>query len=321
MGNRFVNTCGILFILFWISSWSGAQEAAWLKPTPVRSLTLERPLLKGLPAFLAAGSGLVTLGPSFVVIADDALALAVFEGDAPGRVHPLLERKPLPLEPKARKQAKPDFEALGAVDEGLLVLGSGSRVNRRTGVWVGLPDFEPREFSLAPLYKALDKRFPTVNIEGVAALPDRLRLVQRGNAKGGGNAIVDLCRECAVEQASRGSSWGPDLILAEHPVELGTLPGSAGAVPFTLTDLTALPDGSCLFTASAEDTLNPVDDGRVLGNALGKLDAQGRVTAFWRLDTPWKCEGVAVRDGQVWLVTDADDPWQPAQLLRVALPY
>jgi len=320
MGNRFVNICLVLFTSFWIGSWAGA-DVAWLKPVVVRSLSLERPLIKGLPGFLAAGSGLVALGDCFVVIADDAQSLAVFAGEAPGQLHPLLERSPLPLDPRARKQAKPDFEALvQAGDEGLLVLGSGSRVNRRTGVWVALPEFEPREFSLMPLYKALDKRYPTVNIEGVAALPDRLRLAQRGNAKGGSNAIIDLDRERAVERACRGSSWDPELILAERVVELGTLPGSRGPVPFTLTDLTALPDGSCLFTAAAEDTLNPVDDGRVLGTGLGKLDAEGRVTGFWRLDTPYKCEGLAVRDGTVWLVTDADDPWQPAQLLRVTLP-
>lgn len=307
--------------LFWIASWvAGAQER--LKPELVRSLTLERPLVKGLPSFLAAGSGLVLLdGSRFAVIADEGLALAVFEGDAPGRLHTLLERKPLPLEPKARKQAKPDFEALGyAGCEGLVALGSGSRVNRRTGVWLSLPDLEPREFDLAPLYHALDAHYPTVNIEGVATLPDRLRLAQRGNAKGGGNAIIDLDLEQAVDRASRGRSWGPELILSQHPVVLGSLPGSHGPVPFTLTDLAPLPDGSCLFTAAAEDTLSAVDDGRVLGAGLGRLDAAGKVTAFWRLETKFKCEGVAVRGREVWLVTDADDPWQPGQLLKLALP-
>lgn len=321
MGNRVVNTCWLLSTLFWISSWACAEET-WLKPTVVRSLTLERPLVKGLPAFLAAGSGMASIFPGFAVIADDGLALAWFVDDRPGRLYPLLDRPPLPLDPKARKLAKPDFEALASVDEeGVIVLGSGSRINRRTGVWLTLPELEPREFDLAPLYRALDKRYPTVNIEGCAAFPDRLRLAQRGNAKGGANAIIDLDRARAVERASHGSSWGPDLIVRERSVELGTLPGSRGPVPFTLTDLAALPDGSCLFTACAEDTLNPVDDGRVLGSALGKLDREGRVTAFWRLDTACKCEGVLADDREAWLVTDADDPWQPAQLLRVSLPH
>lgn len=92
--------------------------------------------------WLSAASGLVRYGNRLYVIADDALHLGVFEADRPGSKRRLITGT-LPDEPKARKRAKPDFEALthlpaggGMPFGGMLAMGSGSTDNRRRGVLI-----------------------------------------------------------------------------------------------------------------------------------------------------------------------------------------
>ncbi len=103
--------------------------------------------------------------------------------------------------------------------------------------------------------------------------------------------------------------------------------GALDGVPLGLTDLCALPDGRLLFSAAAEDSDNPVADGAVAGSVLGWLAPTGRLALLGRLPGALKVEGLAVRpEGQglrAWLVTDADQRGQAAQLLELslALPF
>ena len=101
--------------------------------------------------------------------------------------------------------------------------------------------------------------------------------------------------------------------------DLGTVDG----VPLAVTDALALPDGTVLVSAAAEDTPDPYEDGPVVGAALAVLE-DDRVRAQVRLPDlrgqVQKVEGLAPRqhraDGlEVLAVVDADDPEQPSTAL------
>src|ERR687897_790690 len=94
-----------------------------------------------LDAHLSAASGLVCLHAFTYVIADDELHLGAFRTATtePGHLIRLFEGT-LPGSASARKRQKPDLEALTLLPPSvdyhhgaLLILGSGSRANRRSG--------------------------------------------------------------------------------------------------------------------------------------------------------------------------------------------
>jgi Family of unknown function (DUF6929) len=300
---------------------------------PLRELHLDRPAVNGGGDFLSAASGLVKIEDTFHVVADDSLQLGTFVSGSPtGEIRKLLNRPELPSDEKARKSVKPDLESLTRVKtesgEGLIALGSGSTDKRFSGVFVGLDEHgtlgNPIEFDLAPLYIELGKTFPELNIEGVASIGDKLRLLQRGNGSTGPNAVIDLNLAEAVKAASNGEPLRKDMIDTITAAQLGTTPGHRGPVPWTFTDLAALGDGSSVFTAAAEDTDNPYDDGEILGSAIGFLRADGSVSKLFQTDKKVKLEGIAVqKEGdqtRAFLVTDADDPHKPAMMYQAILP-
>jgi hypothetical protein len=80
-----------------------------------------------------------------------------------------------------------------------------------------------------------------------------------------------------------------------------------------------------VYIAAAEDTPNAIDDGPVVGAAVGLLD--GDVARYALLEepdgtrSPRKIEGITFdpETGTGWLVTDADDPAKPADLCAFTL--
>jgi len=292
--------------------------------TPVRTLSLERPCVDGMPSHLAAGSGLTQVGDRLHVVADDALELGVFDRHTqdPGKLFRLFERPTLPLDEHERKKIKPDLESSCLLQHQgnsfWLGLGSGSTEQRNKGVCVSLSaDGQPEsrvEFDLTPLYGELKKAHPELNIEGTAPIVEqgRLRLAQRGNGSQIDNALIDLDLESAFDAARQGKAWGPELIRYTKAFELPSLTGSNGPVPLTITDLSPLSDGRCLFTAAAEDTSNPYEDGEVLGSCIGVVDLNGGISQIYQVDKKVKLEGITglEKDGGVdaLVVTDNDDP-------------
>jgi hypothetical protein len=282
----------------------------------MRTLPCERlaelRLVGGRP--LAAASGLVCAHGLVHVVADDALQLGVFEAaDRPGRSWPLLPGR-LPVEASARKQAKPDFELLLRWQGGLLAMGSGALPQREQAVWLAANQ-PPRAFSLAPLYARLRQAIGPLNLEGGLRRGRELWLLQRGNAGASGNGLLRL--PAPVLEALRRGEPLPPVRPRWQPMALGTLDG----VALGFTDACALDAEHWLFSAAAEDTPDAIRDGRCLGSVLGLADAQGRLLRRWRLPAGLKIEGI---DAQRWpdgsvsvaMVSDADDPARPAQLLR-----
>lgn len=292
-------------------------------------LLLEEPSQPGRPAHVAAASGLVRRGGRLYVVADDEVALAVFDQDGrgPGRLL-LLEQADLPLDEAERKARKPDLESLTELppsrrwSEGaLLALGSGATGHRERGwIWPLRRDGlcgEPIEVSLSDLYGALRRDLDDLNVEGAAVLGERLWLAQRGNGAEGANVLVELDSGEALAGLEHHGELPSSALRELHEHELG----EADGVPLTFSDLAPLPDGRLLFCAVAEDTASTYLDGPCVGAALGALEPPAGRPVLKPLPVPHKIEGVsptAFGDGRLeaLLVPDADDPSVAAPLLE-----
>ena len=296
----------------------------------LRSLTLNASDHPHGASCISAASGLVCHGGRAHVIGDDELHLATFHNvHDPGRLQRVLPGQ-LPTKTKARKRAKPDFESLLALPSPteigrvtLVALGSGSRPQRCHAVALtldaaGASVGAAQRFDLSGLYRPLMTRLGEINIEGAMVVGSDLVLLHRGGQGGAGNAAVRWPLQALLRALAEGCV-DDTLPTSITPYELGQIDG----VDLGFTDAAALPGGGWLFSAAAERTGNPFDDGPLTGSVVGLVGADGRLTAIHRLAQTCKVEGIAarVRPGgtDLCLVTDADDASQPASMLLARL--
>lgn len=183
----------------------------------------------------------------------------------------------------------------------------------------GAPTGETQQVDLTPLYDALRAEIDDFNIEGCAATGDVLHLFQRGNDDGGRNARIDLSLQGFTETMQRGAPITSELVIGITDYELGQLQG----VKLCFSDASPLEDGRLVFTCSAEAS-GSGDDGRVVGSAIGIMEADGSISTIEPVDLDVKIEGMtAFADDdriRVLMVTDADDPSVPSPLLEAILP-
>lgn len=299
--------------------------------TKLRELDITAAATSGRPLHLSAASGLVCLNSTMYVVADDELHLGVFStlDRQPGHLIRLVDGV-LPEAKATRKRQKPDFEALTLLPAfpefphgALLALGSGSRPNRRRGALLALDPQggvigSPRHVDFSFLLAPLDGAFPEVNIEGAVVAGDELILLQRGNRRHADNAIIRFQLSAVLDALKTGRA---DAIkpAAIDRLDLGPIEG----IPLCFTDAAALPDGSMVFSAVAEETDNAFHDGPCVGAAIGIVDRNGQLRLMSQLDRPHKVEGIHARlDGdhlELLLVTDADDPGVPAVLFSATM--
>lgn len=262
----------------------------------------------------AAASGLALAHGALWVIADDGLQLhRLGLSGEPLAQHDLFPgQAPLPTEPKPRKKAKPDLEALCALPDGrLLALGSGSRRNRARCSLFDPVANEARVIDAAPLYDSLEADLPELNIEGACVFGSTLVLAHRGNSAGACDALV-LLDWASILAGLTGGTLPVAARLALIPVQLGDTDGAR----LTLTDLATDGAGQLCYSATAEVTANRYDDGPCAGSVIGRFDATFQPTQQWRVPGRFKVEGLAcLRAGQWLLVADADDPEVPSPLL------
>ncbi len=266
----------------------------------------------------AAASGLATAHDALWVIADDGLHLHQLGLDG-GTIacHMLFTgRTALPDEPKARKKAKPDLEALCALPDGrLLALGSGSRRQRMLGSVFEPETASTRVIDLAPLYTLLETELPELNIEGAAVCGGSLMLAHRGNSAGTADALVLLHLATVLSGIAEGA-LSPEARRGIIAVQLGKLDDAQ----LTLTDLALGGDGQLWFSAAAEATEDRYDDGACAGSVIGHFNANLKSTQQWRMPGRHKIEGLAcIGNGQWLLVADADDPGVRSPLLSLTL--
>lgn len=276
----------------------------------------ERAASLGLPPFVRAASSVALVSDQLLVVQDDVHALA--------RVDPRTARaEPLPLPlggPLARsRDDKADLEACALLPDGrLLVLGSGARPERRCALAVSL-DGDVAALQAAPLYDAVDRALAPMggatNVEGVTLLGDALFLLQRAPGRGGAPCVV---LRGATSEVLASLASGAPVSLDARAVDLGDVDGTR----ITWTDGVALYGVGLAFTATAEDTSDPTQDGAVAGSFLGLLDRAGRVSLARLLDVDGaplraKIEGLALAGARAWLVVDPDDEATASDLIEV----
>lgn len=231
------------------------------------------------------------------------------------------------------KRHKLDLEACTTLalggEEHVLVVGSGSLPIRERFVLVR-GDGETRIVDASSFYAALraQARFSgsELNLEGAAALGERVVFVQRGNgAPSADREPVDATCSVSRDALAAFLEGGPVPRIDDVTVyELGRVDG----VRLTFTDAT--PVGADLaFLAGAEASPDAIEDGAVVGVAIGRMTPGGE--ARWTLvreadGSPYlgKAEGLAPRtrgvdDGRFWAVVDRDDPDHAADLLELEL--
>ncbi len=271
------------------------------------------PRRPGEKPFVAAASGLCELNGMLFVVADDEHTLAVFpvDGDEPGTRH-LLLRPDAQDHASMPKPLKPDLEAICVLPRGaLLAVPSGSTPLRCLGAVISLDGPHPvspaRPLDFAPLFERLAHTVGAINLEGAAVVGSRLWLANRGNTESPSALFeIDL-------NGLAGHEVPASAFLRAVTLDLGAHDG----VPFTPTDLAALPDGRLLVSAVCEDTADSYNDGACLAAAIAVVQPGAPPERFARLSPTYKVEGLIHRDdGTLWMVCDADDPSRPSPLLE-----
>jgi hypothetical protein len=297
----------------------------------LRALNLSNDIPGTQPSHMSAASGLVCIGSTAYVVADDELHLGVFSITAPepGRLIRLFDGA-LPDAKAERKRQKPDLEALAFVPAfpdfphgALMAFGSGSRPNRYRGVLLNLDPGgavvgSPHELDLSPLLGPLHDTFAELNIEGAVVVGGEFRRLHRGHKRHADNPIIPYPHS-QVREGLRPAHPPANTPSAIHRLNLGRVDD----VPFCFTDAAALPNGDIVFCAVAEDTEDAYRDGACIGAAIGLIGNEGHLLSLQRLDRPYKVEGISARpEGDrlnLLLVTDADDPAIPALLLSTSI--
>ncbi len=303
----------------------GTEERMHIEVVRSRTLWFD----DGTP--VRAASAIAPFAGGWLVAQDDAThaAWCLPSGIERVRLFPPVEGHDTFSPAAGTKKLKPDVEAAVAVrvggGRGVLALGSGSSPARMRAALVTESDTEVPDVSVADLavvYTAIGDRLgidlAEVNLEGACVLGEVFRWFNRGNLAGGvPSASIDLDLD-ALLRVFAGA--GCDEVVASlrnvRTYDLGDVDG----VGLTVTDAVALPDGSVVVSAAAEDTPNAIDDGPVVGAALALVDDDGvRASVRFPLvdgQVP-KVEGLLLLDhgpdeSTLVVVVDDDDPDRPS---------
>ncbi len=286
------------------------------------------------PSLPRAASGLAWFDGLLAIVQDDAEFLL--------QVDPALGVvgvRPLPPGPGGRrdfdprtggKRHKRDLECCVTAPDGRLIgFGSGSKPTREQ-LLVVEPGGDARYVDGRAFYQALRElrafSGSRLNLEGAASRDGELWLFNRGNEP--------ARRGRAPSDASAVVDWGALLAWLDDPRRATPAPyavaqyglGAIGDCRYTFADACSGLDGSLWYAASAEAGADAIEDGAVVGAAIGRIapdavrqaalrDAAGAPLAL-------KLEGLCAdpRDARrLYAVIDADDPARACELLELRL--
>jgi hypothetical protein len=231
-------------------------------------LTVENEVRRPLSGVPSA-SGIASIGDAYYVVGDNAPFLyqlnAAFEVTAQWRIFDWSEDGVIP------KKIKPDFEAIAAreIDNShqLFIFGSGSKspVRDRLTIFDLRDTTNIQHFDLTAFYNDLVNLTPitrdALNIEAAEIHGNKLWLFNRGV-----NIILQYDLTDFLACIEHGAPCEPPTWFdVELPEIEGITAGFSGAT--YLADRQQM-----LFTASVEDTDNPIDDGQIKGSFLGLID-------------------------------------------------
>ena len=273
---------------------------------------LELKLIRNLN--ISAASGLLFLDKRFYVVADDELHLSAFSSNENTETENMrLFDGNLSEDLETRKKQKPDFECLVFIASlnAMLVLPSGSRPQRMRGVFV--QGQKKLDVHMDLLYQHLATHIHDLNIEGAVELQNELLLFSRGNGENGKNVLISLdlakfLEELQVKKVTAAS------FKHLQVCELGEISGHH----LGFTDAAVEGQQRIWFLAASEGAKSTYDDGKFLGAVLGCMNSKGEVLFQQPLNVTAKPEGLALdlKRRKFYVVTDADDRNQPAQLLE-----
>jgi hypothetical protein len=284
------------------------------------------------PAHVRAASGVNWLGGKLAIVQDDASFLALVDPHGSSVQAVALPSGKLGLrqfdKSRGNKLDKPDFEACFVVEETLYALGSGSHAQRERIASIASADWAVREHSTPELFAALRDCVhfagSELNVEGALVLGAQLRLFQRGNgaARAGREPINATC-DLSLAQLLDYLAGARQVPVPERVVRYEI--GRIADVALTFTDAALHPAG-VVFLACAEASEDAIQDGEIMGSAVGMFDDTGLRWGFLLDETGNpsrdKAEGIVIDPSaaeRAYVVVDPDDHRRPAELLTVAL--
>jgi hypothetical protein len=285
------------------------------------------------PAHVRAGSGVVVVdtkrGKRLLVVQDDTSILAFVDPKTKA-----VESLELPAGPSGKrtfddeqgnKKHKLDLECVTQLGDSCVAFGSGSSDQRNRVVLIR-PDRDPPEAKVIDAHAFYDVmrahpllRDAELNIEGAAVTGDTVTFFQRGNGKGGVDATFAFDAKAFRAFLDDPTRPAPPVTAAKR-WDLGAVDVDGKSVRLTFTDACAF-DGDTWVVAAAEDSPNAVDDGVVVGCALGKLGTPlGPILDESGARFVGKPEGLAIESrDRAWIVVDKDDHHAPCELLEIRL--
>ncbi|HBF89335.1 MAG TPA: hypothetical protein DDX39_11900 [Bacteroidales bacterium] len=289
----------------------------------------ERKVLKGVPS----ASGISIYNDSIFVIGDNSPWIFQLNQHMELSKKIPLEKRNYSTDTLYSKSEKPDYEAFEAIKTEMgnkfYLLGSGSKSPHRDVLLIF--DYNSKNsiktYSLEKFYsnikssREIDGHF--LNIEALAIEGDKMFLFNRGK-----NLMLQYSLKEFTEYAVLGKGFPKAKIYEiELPKINGIEAGFSGA--------TAIPNQhKIIFTASIENTTNPIDDGDILGSFVGIIDLNEVKNQYFPLSSPIsenneilkiKVESVTISKQitenclEIILVTDSDGG--DSEILKTHLTY
>jgi len=287
-----------------------------------------------------SASAVVPFGGGFLVVPDDATHAAWFREETVTAVRllPPVAGHEVFDAVSGTKHMKPDLEAACQVTvdgaPAALMMGSGSSPARMRWSLLRLIDGEPRAVvaDMTQLYSvvaaALSVDAEDLNMEGACIMDGALRWFHRGLPSvdlhsGSVDIDLDIAIAAALGQDDLGAVAAA--VSNAQPYDLGAVDG----VGLAVTDVVALPGGTLLASAAAEDSPNPRDDGPVVASALARLEGEDveEVVSLPSFEgSVIKVEGLMVieaheRETLLLAVADVDDPAAASLAIRLRVRH
>lgn len=230
-------------------------------------------------------SGMEYFDEHFYFISDNSNAVS--KCNLQGELIEILCSETLEFEIVAKKD-KADSEAATLLtlnsEEHLLIIGSGSTLkNRNQAKLFSLTREKQTSFDLLPFYEKCRSELcislEDWNIEALACFDSKLFFFNRGT-----NTIIEVNQNEFLSFLTNPKST---IFLRSIQLEIGKLDGISLGISGVTTDSL----GNFYFTASAEDTSDWYNDGKIIGSAIGSFHISQLEDNLVLTPTPFAIDG------------------------------